>query len=65
MALRVEERGESKCHPVIGWIGIATLSSVKTGLLPYGLSSQENGQNFINGRKANECRNNGMCTIRP
>ena len=61
----VEEQGESEGRPVIGRIGVARSPYVKTGRLPYGLSSQENRQNFINGRKANECRNSGMCTIRP
>ena len=51
--VRVEERGKSECRPVIGRRGVATSPYVKTGRLPYGLSSQENRQNFINGRKAN------------
>ena len=49
----VEEQGESVGRPVIGRIGVARSPYVKTGRLPYGLSSQENRQNFINGRKAN------------
>ncbi len=42
MALRVEERGESERRSVIGRIEVATSPYVKTGLLPHGLSSQEN-----------------------
>ena len=38
LEMRVEERGKSACHPVMGWIGIATSSHAKAGRLPQGLS---------------------------
>jgi len=40
--MRVKEKGKSECCPVMGRIGVATVPHVKTGRLPYGLSSQEN-----------------------
>jgi len=43
MAVRVEEWGKSKGHPVTGWIGVEIASHAKAGRLPLGLSSQESG----------------------
>ena len=58
MEVWVEERGESECRSVMDRIGVATSSRAKASRLPQGLSSQENDQNPLNGRKANE-----RCTI--
>jgi hypothetical protein len=58
MEVRVEERGESERRSVMDRIGVATSSRAKASRLPQGLSSQENDQNPLNGRKANE-----RCTI--
>ena len=41
LVLRVKERGESECHPVIGWIEVVILPHAKAGRLPLGLSLQE------------------------
>jgi RNA-directed DNA polymerase len=35
--MRAKERGKSKCHPVMGWIGIATSSYAKARRLPQGM----------------------------
>lgn len=58
MEVWVEERGESERRSVMDRIGVATSSRAKASRLPQGLSSQENEQNPLNGRKANE-----RCTI--
>jgi hypothetical protein len=43
----VEEDGKSEGFPVIGKIGIATVSHAKAGRLPSGHSSRENPANRL------------------
>jgi hypothetical protein len=59
LVLRVKDGEESECRSVMERIGIATLSHAKAGRLSLGVSSQESGQNLLNGRKANGRRNIG------
>jgi hypothetical protein len=51
MGLRVKDRGESECRPVMGRIGVVTSPRTKGGRLPRGVGGCEPSANRHRGRR--------------